>query len=58
MGNDKQKQLTLYQQIAIKHGVTPEYVGLLARKVRIPKRSKVAMQIVNDLITIQKVLNN
>ena len=58
MEKDKQKQLTLYQQIAVKHGVTPKYVGLLARKARIPKRSKVAMQIINDLILIKKILNN
>lgn len=58
MKNEKQKPLTLYQQIAVKHGVTPEYVGLLARKVRIPKRSKTAMHIINDLILIKQILNN
>lgn len=58
MEKGKQKPLTLYQQIAVKHGVTPEYVGRLARKDRIPKRSKIAKQIINDLILIKNLLNN
>ncbi len=36
----KQKNKTVYQLIAEKHGVTTQYVGMIARSERIPTKKK------------------
>lgn len=36
--NQQEKYLTQYQIIALEFGVTPRFVGMIARKERNPKR--------------------
>ncbi|HBL74283.1 MAG: hypothetical protein A2W90_18185 [Bacteroidetes bacterium GWF2_42_66] len=45
----QKKFKTLYQQIAEKHGVTPRYVGKIARLEREPKRSAIGIAIKQEL---------
>ena len=46
--NTTKKIKTLYQQIADKHGVTPRYVGKIARCERTPTK-KLGLAVKNDL---------
>lgn len=36
----KAKGTTIYQRVAEKVGVSPKYVGIIAREERVPKRGK------------------
>jgi hypothetical protein len=55
----KEKRTTPYQEIGQKFGVTPRYVGMIARGQRVPKReSGKAAKILRELEKICNKTNN
>ena len=54
---EEKMPFTLYGEMEIKYGVTIGYVGKIVRGERIPKRSKTAKQILDDIKQDSNLIN-